>query len=477
MNFLKYVPIILASCASVALASQDLDGSLSQDHTYEKQAQANQALDIGAGWKIFGDIRVGWVEYDYQNAPTGIDAGGNITPTDKKINKGHIDSKGIYVMPKISIQSPYYNGFMAKVTVGGATDLGINDEKYESRTFAYDPAKRESYAIVQEGFVYYENSNNKALVGREELTTPMIDADDWYLFANSFELARYQNTSLDNITIDLGYFHKMAGVWDSGTGSDKTQFHSMSDVSYIDDADKVAVGDKGIYFAALSYNDEKNHNLQVWNYYGDDVYNTFFLQYDYTNNIGGFSYDAGIQVINFKEVGYLATSDNTNIDYSLYQARFDGNFDNGLNFATGYAKYTDGEGQGATLGAFGGYPYFANGMIFHFFEAGSLQNAASYKAQIGYDLGKLGLANTWIGYRYTYFDLDSSNSFAKKIDPLDSRKLINDPTKPQSSMKLNGIRLSYGGDSGAYFTGTYENVDLDDEPNTYSLRLIGGYKF
>ena len=449
MNSLKYIPLSLILSTSLLLASQDLDESLSQDHTYEKQAQAKQALDIGAGWKVFGDLRTGWLEYGYGNPPPG----------NSSINQGHKDSKGIYVIPKLSIQSPYYNGFMFKATLAGATDFGINDPDYESRNFVFDGSDNKSFVILQESFFYYETKHNKVLVGREELTTPMIDADDWYMLSNSFELARYQNSSIDDITFDLGYFYKMSGVWDSGANG--TEFHSMSDASFIDSADKLAIKDTGIFFGAFNYNDEKNHNLEVWDYYAQDMYNTVFVQYDYTDSVSSFKYDFGLQYMNFKEVGYLATdAASTKIDYSLYSARFDGNFDNGINFATGYAKYTDGQGQGATLGAFGGYPYFANGMIFHFFEAGSLQNAASYKAQVGYNI----LDNLWLGYRYTYFDLDPTFS-------------QNANGQTQNAMKLNGIRLSYGGEFGGYFTGTYENVDLDNEPNTYSLRLIGGYKF
>ena len=44
-------------------------------------------------------------------------------------------------------------------------------------------------------------------------------------------------------------------------------------------------------------------------------------------------------------------------------------------------------------------------------------------------------------------------------------------------MQLNGVRLVYGNNLGWYFTGTYEHVQLDNEPNTYALRLIGGYRF
>jgi len=465
MRKITHSLVSLGLLTSSLIAGTDLDTFVSQDHTFEKKMPKSQGIEMVDGWEISGDIRVGWVQYDYKNKPTGIDSSGNIIATDPTTNKGHIDSKGIYTMPKISISSPKDSRIHAKVTIAGATDFGINDEKYESRTFVFDPSVRKSYMVIQEGYLSYEDKNHKVLVGREELITPMIDADDWYMMANSFELAYYKNSSLENINFTAGYFNKMAGVWDSGTDLDKTQFQSMSQVSYIDGADKQKIGDKGIYFAALEYNDNKNHKLQVWNYYAEDMYNTLFIQYDFTSSLGSFDYDIGAQLINFKEVGYLASdAASTNIDYSLYSARFDGTFSNGIDFATGISKYTNGVGQGATLGAFGGYPYFANGMIFHFFEPGSLQNAASYKAQVGYDFAKIGVDNLWIGYRYTYFDLDATHSRNANGDA-------------QERMALNGIRVSYGEKAGAYFTGTYEHVNLDNEPNTFSLRLIGGYKF
>ena len=462
---MKNLSLSFFTCAllisTLSFAETKLDSGLSQDHTYEKKTKNEQGIDIVDGWIFLGDIRAGWVQYDYGNPPQGI-VNGSIVPTDPTINKGHIDSKGFYVMPKLSIMSPKESRIRAKATFAAATDFGLNDEKYESRNFVFDPNSREPFALLHEAYIAYDDGEHRFLVGREELTTPMIDADDWYMLANSFELTYYKNSAIDNITFDLGYFNRMAGVWDSG--ADGTEFHSMSDASFVNSADKAKANDSGIAFGAFNYNDEKNHNLQVWEYYGINLYNIFFTQYDYTNNSGGFDYDLGVQFINFKEVGYLASNNTTNIDYSLYSARFDGSFDFGLDFATGISKYTDGEGQGATLGAFGGYPYFANGMIFHFFEAGSLQNAASYKVQVGYDLEKIGISDTWIGYRYTFFDLDPTYS-------------QNTSGENQNAMKLNGIRVSYGDKIGGYFTGTYEHVDLDAEPNTFSLRLIGGYKF
>ncbi len=420
-----------------------------------------QGIEIADGWEFLGDVRAGLLKFDYQNPPLDI-VNGKINPTYPTRNLGHMNSKGFYVVPKLSVVSPTYNKIKGKITVAGATDFGINDEIDESRNFVFDGNERKSFMILQEAYISYDDGEHKFLIGREEMITPMVDSDDYYMLADSFELAYYTNNSLEDITFNLGYFYKMAGVWDSGANG--TEFHSIADVSFVDSRDKYNAKDTGIAFASFEYNDKQNHNAKLWEYYTADLYNTFFAQYDYTNSMDGFSYDVGVQFIDFKEVGKLSSNNFTQIDYSIYSARVDFNLDMGIDIATAYSKLSNGEGQGATLGAFGGYPNFAIGMIFHFFETVSLRNTGIYKGQVGYDLGKVGLDNTWIGYRYTYFDLDPNHS--KNASGLS-----------QSSMTLNGFRIKYGKSAGAYVAATYEHVNLSNEPHSYAARLIGGYRF
>ena len=475
MRYSLLAAMLLSLVSVNTLASEKPDasaeGTLSQDHTNEETQASDtskEGIDIGGGWIFSGDIRTGWVQYTYENPP----GAGN----DTSINKGHTDSKGFYVMPKLSITSPTWGGVSGKITGAGATDFGLNDPAYESRTFVYDGTDPGTFAILQELYVKYEKAGNKALVGREELTTPMIDADDWYMLANSFCVAHYTNTMIEDNMFMLTYFHKMSGVWDSGAGSDPviapkggTDFYSMSQASFVSQVDKDNANDAGVAMAAYQYNND-THNVQVWNYFATDLYNTLFAQYDFTSEIGGLSYDLGAQFIDFQEVGKLADNAKVDraggnagrtIDASLYSVRFDGSFTNGVNFATGAAKYSDGDGFGSVLGAWGGYPYFANGMIFHFFEADTLQNAASYKAQLGYDI----LDGLWVGGRYTFWDLDPTKSISSSTG------------QGQDYMAMYGVRLSYSGVAGTYFTGTYEFVDLDQQPDISSLRLIGGIKF
>ena len=114
--------------STTAVAQTKLDSGLSQDHTFEKKVKKEQGIEIVDGWQVLGDIRVGWVEYDYQNAPKS-----DASATYPNRNRGHVDSHGIYAMPKISIISPKNSRIRAKATIAGATDFGINDEKYENR--------------------------------------------------------------------------------------------------------------------------------------------------------------------------------------------------------------------------------------------------------------------------------------------------------------------------------------------------------
>jgi len=465
----------LAGTSLYAAESLVVSNAVDDDHAYETVSHTDQNKDgyiLGEGWKVTGDVRVGYVNYDYSNPASHYDAQGDRVPSHPGVNKNHTDSNGIYVIPKVSITSPTYNGFSFKITGAGVTDLGINNELDEARTFAFGDGT--PYAILQEAYVKYENGGHTFLAGNYELSTPMVDADDWYLLANTFQGAYYKNTTIENIMFAGGYIYKMAGVWDGGA-TNAHQFHSIADQSYVptggnssDYNYKEMAGDAGMWAGVFQYTKDE-HNLQFWDYYAVDLYNTFFGQYDYSGKFEGGSFDAGAQIINFQGVGALdefsaIDTKFKGIDYSIFSLRFDGKLDNGFDFSTGAAFYTDGPGATETLGAWGGYPYLANGMIFHFFEAGDMRNANSYKLQLGYDLSQTVTDGLWVGARFTYFDLDPT--YSKTATDI-----------PQEDQKNYGLRVSYNHPKGYYFTGTYEYVDLDHEEPISALRLIGGYKF
>jgi hypothetical protein len=412
-----------------------------------------RGIDLGRGWMLSGELRTGWVQYDYAN-PDG----------DPSRNGGHQDSQGLYVVPRLSLQTPNWNGLYAKVTGAGATDFGINDPDREIYNYVFDPVELKSFAILQQAFVGYTTADkiHTALIGRNEMSTPMVDRDDWYMLANSFEVITYTNRSFADVMLTGGYFHKMSGVWDSAANG--TEFHSMSDASFVADQDKMRADDKGVGYLGAQY-DNGTHNVQLWGYHASELYNIYFGQYDFTAKTGsGFSYDFGAQYIGFRETGELADNATTTIDYDIFSVQFNGSFAGGFGFDTGAAKYSDGKGQGATLGAWGGYPYFASGVIFGFVEAGSLQNAASYKGQLSYVFSVAGLEDISLSLRYTFFDLDPGYSLSSS-------------GTPQNSMNLFGATLGMNFFDHGRCDLQFEQGDLDGEPNVFGFKVIVGYRF
>lgn len=405
--------------------------------------------EFGGGWSVTGDIRAGLVKYDYNNAN---------------------DSEGFYTTPRISLNTPEAAGFSAKVTGGFATDFGINDKDKQSKNFVFNAADPKSFAILQEVYLKYQNGGNEIKIGREEIDTPMISNDDYYLaIPNSFEVAHYTNTMLDEVMFTVGYVGKMAGVWDSGAYDPVkaplggTDFYSMSQASFVSAADKTAADDAGAAYLGLVYADDSN-KAQLWGYSFLELYNVLFAQYNFNNKAGGFSYDLGLQYIKFDETGKLASNNFTNINYDIMSAKFAGGFDNGFGFNVAAMKFSDGEGQGSTVAAFGGYPFFAMGNIVHWFNAGSFQNAANYQVAIDYDLSKVGAEGVGISLKHVYTDLDSQYSISSNGNGQDFQKTYD-------------VAVSYAHNSGAYLNFQYQFADIDDEDDINGFRLIGGYKF
>lgn len=405
--------------------------------------------EFGDGWSITGDIRAGFVKYDYNNAN---------------------DSEGFYTTPRISLNTPEAAGFSAKVTGGFATDLDINNPDRQSKNFVFNAADPQSFAILQEAYLKYQNSGNEVKIGREEIDTPMISNDDYYLaLPDSFEVAHYTNTMLDTVMFTVGYVSKMAGVWDSGAyDPDKaplggTDFYSMSQASFVSADDKEAADDSGAAYLGVVYDDTTN-KAQVWGYSFLELYNVLFAQYDFNNKIDSFSYGLGLQYINFDETGKLASNDFTKINYDIMSAKFTGAFDNGLDFNLAAMKFSDGEGQGSTVAAFGGYPFFAMGNIVHWFNAGSFQNAANYQIALGYDLAKVGVEGVHVGLKHVYSALDSQYSIASTGEGQDFQKTYD-------------VAVSYANASGTYLNFQYQFADIDHEEDINGFRLIGGYKF
>lgn len=397
-----------------------------------------------SGYKISGELRSGYVDYNYE------------TPI--------LNTHAFVTVGKVGIETPKYDGFYAKVMGAvvndlGLSNLGVNKQRKSVIFRRNSDGSYSNYEILQELYLGYGSKKHEFKIGRQEFVSPMISKDDFYIFANSFEAVSYTNRSFDGVALNAGYLHKMAGVWDSR--SDGSNFRSMSDASMVTAANKSEASNSGVYYAGVDYKGGK-HQAKLWNYYAKDLYNTVFAQYNFLNNTDSCSYDVGVQAMDFREVGKLSKS-STNIGVGVYSVQLDSKFANGLLLNASATKYTDGDGEQYVLGAWGGYAYFTKGFIFHFHEQNSFRNAFGYKIQGGYDFSKVGLKDLSLNFRYTAFLLD------EKYSTLNG--------KGQNSMKLSGAQLKYDFLKSGYVGVTYEKGQLDQAPDFQGFRLIGGYRF
>lgn len=391
---------------------------------------------------VSGEVRVGFVEYDYS------------TP---------LDSRAFATILKAGIETPKYNGFYGKIMGAAANDLGQSDldvgKQRKSVIFRRKAdGSYSNFEILQELYVGYESKEHSIKIGRNEFVSPMISKDDFYMFANSFETVSYKNRSIPFTTLDVGYIHKMAGVWDSR--SDGSNFRSMSDASMVPQINKDEASGGGVYYVGAEYKNG-SHSAKLWEYYAKDLYNTVFASYDYGFKYADTDFTLGGQYIDFSEVGKLSKS-STVIGVNVYSASLDAKHKSGISGSFSATKFGSGDGEQYLLGAWGGYPYPTKGLIFHFHESNSFRDAVGYKYQIGYDFGG---ALKGLSANGRYVDYRLSTEYSK----------LNG--KPQDGMKLLGGQLKYGFLKNGYCTATYEQGSLSGVSGFYGLRLIGGYKF
>lgn len=422
---------------------------------------AQKGIDIGNEWIVSGDIRNAWVYYDYQN-PDG----------DSLINRGKKDSEGYYFIPKLSLKTPEFYNFTIKATGAGVTDFGLNDPEKETKTYGFGDSGK-SYAILQELYLEYNTESHHFLAGRNEIYTPLAEHDDYYILANSFEVALYEYHPIEDLVLSAGYFFKMAGNWD--TGDNGEEFVSMSQASYVSSEAKDAAGDAGVSFASLDYS-YGNHHFQIWDYYATHLYNSIFTQYNYILKSDGSKYDFGIQYMRFDGIGRLKDINNEkkangdmkngenieNISNAVYAIRAKGSYKNGIGFNIGIGGFSDDYGTKETLGAWGGYPFFMG----HSFEAGNLRNSFVYKIEGIYTFKNIDKNKLKLKVRYSHFDLDSKYSKTARGKGID-----------QEYMYQYRVKLHYEYSDTWYFDAGYRIYKIDNEPDITSIRFFGGYRF
>ena len=152
----------------------------------------------------------------------------------------------------------------------------------------------DSFVQLTEAYLDGKWGNTELKIGRQILNTPHADSDDIRMISNYFEAYILKNTDIQDLSLSIGYIHKMAG-WENGV--DASSFVNIGQTLDTDNID-------GVYYASASYDAIKDLSLSLWYYHYTNIANvlyaeagyilhvsqtldiTFGLQYDTTKQTG-----------------------------------------------------------------------------------------------------------------------------------------------------------------------------------------------
>ena len=328
----------------------------------------------------------------------------------------------------------------------------------------------ESFSLLEEAYHGYNLDNLELKVGRQEMSTPLIDSDDYFVTPNSFEAVTL-NYKIDDILFQGGYVSKMAGTWDASY--DGSKFLSMSRQPWIHKADKGIdtypvdevyniVGNSGISYASITYN-KNEHKMQLWDFYAHNMLNTLFMQYDYTLD----SLSASLQYSNKRAIGKLDDTPLYDVNYDVYGAKLNYKISNDWKLTGAYTGVSDDDSL-HFFGSWGGYPEFASGMMVSYFET-SLRDANIYALTSSHNLDSI-MDRFSITLKYAYYDLNKDYT----INTQQEHRLA---PNGQNYMHAYGVGFYYSFSDDLSFKLMLAGRELENGYRSELIRTVLKYNF
>jgi hypothetical protein len=298
------------------------------------------------------------------------------------------DSEAFISSIKLGYTHHITDNLEVKVAFGAIEDFGLNNPDKQSMTYIYN-RNGNTFALLNQAYLKYTVNKNYIQAGRFEFSSPLIDSDDYYVLSNSFEGVK-SNIQLNNLNLQLGHISRMSGSWDGSY--DGGSFVSMNKSAWIHKADNqelsqwpnavvdFGIKDSGVSYAGFNYADD-HFNLKLWDYYGHNFVNAFYTQGDMKYDPLTFSF----QYIKFNEIGQMkdVADPRAVIDYSVWGAKIATEI-NDVKLSMAYTGVSD-DASSHLWGTWGGYPYFASGMMVSYFET-SLRDAHIYALNSDFSL-------------------------------------------------------------------------------------------
>ena len=335
-------------------------------------------------------------------------------------DRGFDDAEAFVTSVKLKYEQILLDNLTAGIAFSTVSDLGLLNNDLSKRNMAYifDKNNR-NFSILHQIYLQYNHSKSFIKIGRFELETPLVSSGDFYVLSNTFEGIHLDIKEIENYNLRAGYLSKMSGSWDSRY--DGGSFNSMTKQAWAHRADNgkefyyqlvgngsspvgLNVKNAGLGYVGIAY-EKESLKLQFYDHVLFDTYNSLFAQVDYTLNVDGEKLLLAGQYIKYDGIGALKNNQNPDavVDYATYSAKGELSMKD-VTLSLAYTGLTD-TASIHFLGAHGGFPQFASGMMVSYFET-SLRDADLYSLTSSYDFGTKQHAFN-ITALYAYYDLNS----------------------------------------------------------------------
>ena len=348
---------------------------------------------------------------------------------------------------------------------------------------------QDSYHVLGEAFLKYQNDEHRVVVGRQEMPDyRFISLSNIRMTPFTHEGATYENRSIEGLKVNVAYitgqkdrngieFQDMVRSARVKTGcvtgdpscSQKQIIRGNFDPSNFDASGNYAGDDKEMPMLGAIYSQD-NFSVEAWNYYVNDFANTVYLYGKYNfNPSADWKFAVAAQYSNQQDVGDGVGG---NVDTWFYGLKAEAASSNGMLFFLNYneVSYNEDSYDGGTMFVRWGTP-----QMFNSFQVQDSELAGTKSIGVGaqFDLGALGLLDsTVIRFRYADYDMPDN------LDMIDARQDRTEATFDlrYSFTKTSGFGIFTQMDGlSIQFRIAYDSFENDYDYAAY--KAIHGYDF
>ena len=339
------------------------------------------ALDLAGAFKeakVSGNIRTYYFERDFDGDKT--------------------DKEDLAVGGVLNFQTAPLQGISAGI--GFKTSQGASwndDDKDVYGLLAKDDNKdHANYSALNQYYLQYENFNTTVKLGAQYINTPWLNKHDNRLTPNSYRALSIVNKSIPNVELQ-GYYV-----------ADMMKKTSEEFVSMSESVKSSITEDKSVLVGGLVWKAPGNLKIQLWEYYGKDLYNNAYLRADYSYKLNEkCTLSAALQYLNQEDTGdALAGERDTymlggNVGLKAYGAK--------LNLY--YAQV----GDDTVI-----FPWGHNKVIVQQINGSQRAEEDSFGVKLAYNLKQIGLKGLSAYVYYAHYDTpDSGDNASPNIDETD----------------------------------------------------------